>query len=175
MKKFLIPLAFFLGLLVFLAIGLKRDPHEIPSPLINKPAPHFSLSTLESDHKFSPADMLGKVWMFNVWATWCVSCREEHPLLNNLAQQNILPIIGLNYKDKDEPAIEWLNKMGNPYQLSVVDAGGQVGINYGVYGVPESFLIDQKGTIVHKFIGPLTLSSIQNELIPMINKLKAGQ
>jgi cytochrome c biogenesis protein CcmG/thiol:disulfide interchange protein DsbE len=175
MKRFL-PLIIFVGLCIFLVIGLQLNPKEIPSPLVNKAAPDFRLPVLNDTKKeFVPEQMKGQVWLLNVWASWCVSCREEHPLLNNLAQQNILPIIGLNYKDKDEPAIEWLNKMGNPYQLSVVDAGGQVGINYGVYGVPESFLIDQKGTIVHKFIGPLTLSSIQNELIPMINKLKAGQ
>jgi cytochrome c biogenesis protein CcmG/thiol:disulfide interchange protein DsbE len=173
MKRFL-PLILFTGLCVFLVIGLQLNPKEVPSPLVNKAAPAFQLPVLNDAKKtFTPTDMKGQVWLMNVWASWCVSCREEHPLLNNLAKQNILPIIGLNYKDKDGPATEWLASMGNPYQLSVVDSGGQVGINYGVYGVPESFLIDQKGTIVHKFIGPLTLSSIQNELIPMINKLKA--
>jgi cytochrome c biogenesis protein CcmG/thiol:disulfide interchange protein DsbE len=173
MKRFL-PLILFTGLCVFLVIGLQLNPKEVPSPLVNKAAPAFQLPVLNDVKKtFTPTDMKGQVWLMNVWASWCVSCREEHPLLNNLAKQNILPIIGLNYKDKDGPATEWLASMGNPYQLSVVDSGGQVGINYGVYGVPESFLIDQKGTIVHKFIGPLTLSSIQNELIPMINKLKA--
>ncbi len=173
MKRFL-PLILFAGLCVFLVIGLQLNPKEVPSPLVNKAAPAFQLPVLNDAKKtFTPTDMKGQVWLMNVWASWCVSCREEHPLLNNLAKQNILPIIGLNYKDKDGPATEWLASMGNPYQLSVVDSGGQVGINYGVYGVPESFLIDQKGTIVHKFIGPLTLSSIQNELIPMINKLKA--
>ena len=175
MKRYL-PLIIFAVLCVFLVIGLQLNPKEVPSPLVNKAAPDFRLPILNDTKKeFVPADMKGQVWLLNVWASLCVSCREEHPLLNNLAKQNILPIIGLNYKDKDGPASEWLINMGNPYQLSVIDAGGQVGINYGVYGVPESFLIDQKGTIVHKFIGPLTLSSIQNELIPMINKLKAAQ
>ena len=115
--------------------------------------------------------MLGKVWLLNVWASWCVSCREEHPLLNELAKQNTIPIIGLNYKDKNDPAIEWLTKMGDPYQLSIVDESGTVGINYGVYGVPETFLIDQKGIIVHKFTGPLTPTNLQKDLPQLLAKL----
>jgi len=171
-KRFF-PLILFSGLCVFLLLGLQLNPKEVPSPLIGKNAPDFSLPILnQSKQTFTPHSLKGKVWLLNVWASWCVSCREEHPLLVNLAKQQIVPIIGLNYKDKDEPATEWLKLMGNPYQLSAVDRLGDVGINYGVYGVPESFLIDQQGLIVHKFLGPLTENTIQNELMPLLAKLQ---
>jgi cytochrome c biogenesis protein CcmG/thiol:disulfide interchange protein DsbE len=170
MKRF-IPLILFFGLCVFLLIGLKLNPKEVPSPLIGKNAPAFILPTLDDGSSYSPEQMRGRVWLLNVWASWCESCREEHPLLVQLAKQEIIPIIGLDYKDMNTPAKEWLQKMGNPYQLSVVDAKGNVGIDYGVYGVPETFLINQNGQIVHKFIGPLTNDSIQHELMPMLTKL----
>jgi len=171
MKRFL-PLIIFGVLCVILVIGLQLNPKEIPSPLIGKSAPQFKLPILsQSSTTFTPEQMQGKVWLLNVWASWCVSCREEHPLLNELAKQNTIPIIGLNYKDKNDPAIEWLTKMGDPYQLSVVDESGTVGINYGVYGVPETFLIDQKGMIVHKFTGPLTPANLQKDLPQLLAKL----
>jgi cytochrome c biogenesis protein CcmG/thiol:disulfide interchange protein DsbE len=174
MKRFL-PLIIFVALCIFLLIGLKLNPKEVPSPFIGKAAPTFNLPVLGQSTVFTPESMKGQVWLLNVWASWCVSCREEHPLLLELAKQQILPIIGLNYKDKDQAAGEWLNNMGNPYQLSATDNQGQVGINYGVYGVPESFLIDQKGTIVYKFIGPLTQESIQKELLPRLKQLQSSQ
>lgn len=172
MKRFL-PLIIFACICVFLVIGLQLNPKEVPSPLIGKPAPSFILPVLEqSGVEFSPEKLRGQVWLLNVWASWCASCRDEHPLLVDLAKKNILPIVGLNYKDKDPLASEWLVKMGDPYQLSVVDKSGQVGINYGVYGVPETFLIDSKGIIVHKFTGPLTLASVQKELFPRLAQLQ---
>jgi cytochrome c biogenesis protein CcmG, thiol:disulfide interchange protein DsbE len=170
MKRFL-PLTIFGVLCIFLLIGLRLNPKEVPSPFIGKPAPSFTLPVLnQANTSFSPDQLRGKIWLLNVWASWCVSCREEHPLLVDLATQNIVPIVGLNYKDQDTPATEWLSKMGNPYQLSAVDAKGKVGIDYGVYGVPETFVIGPDGLIIHKFIGPLTQTSIQNELIPLLSQ-----
>ena len=172
MKRY-IPLIIFGFLCIFLFIGLRLNPKEVPSPLVGKTAPSFNLPILSQSTTFNPEQMHGQVWLLNVWASWCVSCREEHPLLVELSKKQILPIIGLNYKDQDRPAMDWLKSMGNPYELSVVDAKGNVGINYGVYGVPETFLIDQQGKIVYKFIGPLTQSAIESELLPILAKLKA--
>jgi cytochrome c biogenesis protein CcmG/thiol:disulfide interchange protein DsbE len=189
MKKFLIPLGLFLGLVVFLAIGLNRDPREIPSPLINKLAPEFSLPTLNGDTPFSPADMRGKVWMFNVWATWCVACREEHPVLVAFAQKYSVPIVGLSYKEiqpQDEAAKQsvetklrvarersqvWLQRHGNPYVNSVMDLDGRVGINYGVYGVPETYIIDKEGVIRFKHVGAVTPALLAEKIMPLIEKL----
>ncbi|GAB4056887.1 DsbE family thiol:disulfide interchange protein [Uliginosibacterium sediminicola] len=173
--KALIPLLLFVVLAVFLGIGLTRDPREIPSPLIDKPAPDFKLSQLHaSDQSLSLADMQGKVWLLNVWASWCVACREEHPVLVNFAQQKVLPVIGLNYKDKTRDALSWLKDGGDPYTLSIVDADGRVGLDYGVYGVPETFLIDGKGRIRYKQIGPVTQDVLDKILLPKIRELQHG-
>ena len=170
--KRLIPLGIFGVLIVFLVIGLGLKPKEIPSPLIGKAAPTFSLPVLNQEGQiFTPKDLLGKVWLLNVWASWCVSCRAEHPLLNELAKMKLVPILGLNYKDQDLAAIKWLAELGNPYDLSIVDAKGLVGIDYGVYGVPETFVIDQTGKVAFKHIGPLTPDSMQKTLLPLIAKL----
>jgi len=174
MLKYLIPLIIFIVMGVFLAIGLKLNPTEIPSPFIGKPAPAFSASRLDNpEQKLSPADLKGKVWLFNVWASWCVSCRAEHPVLNQLAQQHAAPIIGLNYKDAREDALNWLNKLGNPYDMSVSDQEGRIGIDWGVYGVPETFVVDKKGIIRHKHTGPVTPETVQQTLLPLIAKLQA--
>ncbi|EIC28846.1 MULTISPECIES: DsbE family thiol:disulfide interchange protein [Methylomicrobium] len=174
MLKYLIPLAIFIVLGVFLAIGLKLNPTEIPSPFIGKPAPAFSAPRLDSpEQQLAPADLQGKVWLFNVWASWCTSCRAEHPVLNELAKQQAAPIIGLNYKDAREDALSWLNRLGNPYEMSVVDPEGRIGIDYGVYGVPETFVIDKKGVIRHKLTGPVTPETVQQTLLPLIAKLQA--
>ena len=171
--KRLIPLGIFGVLIVFLVIGLGLKPKEIPSPLIGKAAPTFSLPVLNQEGQiFTPKDLLGKVWLLNVWASWCVSCRAEHPLLNELAKMKLVPILGLNYKDQDLAAIKWLAELGNPYDLSIVDAKGLVGIDYGVYGVPETFVIDQTGKVAFKHIGPITPDSMQKTLLPLIAKLK---
>lgn len=195
MKRFLIPLGLFLVLVAFLAIGLNRDPHEVPSPLVGKPAPDFKLSVLASpDKTFAPADMRGQVWLLNVWASWCVSCRAEHPLLVAFARQGGLPIVGLNYKEvrgdggidakKLSPAQEdeltrqragaWLDQHGDPYTLSVLDMDGRVGIDYGVYGVPETYLIDKRGVIRFKQIGPITPEALEKKILPMARQL-AGE
>ena len=172
--RYLLPLGIFLLLAVLLAIGLNLNPREVPSPLINKPAPHFSLPQLhEPDKTFSQKDMAGKVWLLNVWASWCVSCREEHPYLMELSRANVLPIIGLNYKDKPDAAMGWLAQLGDPYDLSVKDLDGRVGIDYGVYGVPETYLIDKKGVIRYKRIGVLTPEIIQTKVLPMAKELNA--
>jgi len=167
-----IPLVFFLVLVVFLGIGLGLNPKEVPSPLIGKKAPDFNLAQLHQPNQtFSPEQMLGKVWLFNVWASWCVSCREEHRVLNDFNQLQIAPIVGLNYKDEPLDAINWLNKLGNPYLLSVSDSAGKAGLDFGVYGVPETFLIDKKGIIRHKHIGPVTVKALQEEIMPLIAQL----
>lgn len=172
MNRFVLPLALFVGLVVFLAIGLRRDPHEVPSPLINKPAPAFRLPQLHDPAKtFSAQEMRGKVWLLNVWASWCVSCREEHPVLLDLARSGAVPIYGLNYKDQRNDALGWLSELGDPYLLSAADLDGRVGIDYGVYGAPETYLIDREGVIRFKQIGPLTPDVIQGKILPLAREL----
>ncbi len=171
--KFLIPLVLFVALVVFLAIGLNRDPHEVPSPLINKAAPAFEVPQLAEPNKtFSPESMRGRVWVLNVWASWCVACREEHPVLVELAKSQIAPVIGLDYKDKREDALAMLAKQGNPYVLSAFDGNGRVGIDYGVYGVPETYIIDKAGVIRFKHIGPLTMNLLNEKIYPKLSELK---
>jgi cytochrome c biogenesis protein CcmG/thiol:disulfide interchange protein DsbE len=170
--RYAIPLVLFLGLVVFLAIGLNRDPHEVPSPLINKPAPPFQLSQLhQPDKKFSAEEMRGKVWLLNVWASWCVSCRDEHPVLVELSRTGAVPVYGLNWKDKREDAIGWLDDLGNPYVVSVSDLDGRIAIDYGVYGAPETYLIDKNGVIRLKQIGPVSIEVLQKTILPMVKEL----
>jgi cytochrome c biogenesis protein CcmG, thiol:disulfide interchange protein DsbE len=171
--KFLIPLIAFLVLVGFLAVGLGLKPSEVPSPLIGKPAPEFTLPKLSDPSKsFSPADMKGQVWLLNVWASWCVACKQEHPVLMELAKMNLVPIVGLDYKDQRDPALEFLRRGGDPYLLSAVDESGRVGIDYGVYGVPETFLIDKEGVIRYKHIGPITPQSLRETILPLVEQLK---
>ena len=168
-----IPLAIFAILMGFLYVGLNRDPREVPSPLLDKPAPAFALSQLHDPaSKLTNADLKGKVWLLNVWASWCVSCRVEHPLLMQLAASNVVPVYGLDYKDKPDAGRAWLAQNGNPYTLSAVDLDGRVGIDYGVYGVPETFLIDKQGVVRYKQIGPLTVESLQQKILPMVRELQ---
>lgn len=169
-----VPLVLFAVLLGFLAVGLKHDPHEIPSPLIDKPAPDFRLPQLDvATATFSPAEMRGKVWMLNVWASWCGSCREEHPLLVAFAGSAQVPLIGLDYKDTPADAKRWLERFGNPYKLVAQDADGRVGIDYGVYGVPETYVIDRAGVIRYKQIGPVTQEVLDGTILPLIRKLSS--
>ena len=177
MKRFLIPLALFLGLAVFLGAGLNRDPRQLPSPLIGREAPAFTLPRLAGTDAakpgvFSPADMRGQVWLLNVWASWCVTCREEHPVLIDFAKTKRAPLIGLNYKDQRDDALKWLGRYGDPYQFSVVDADGRIGIDYGVYGVPETYVIDRAGVIRFKQIGPVTPDLLKGKILPLIAELE---
>lgn len=173
MMRFLAPLGLFLVLVVFLAIGLKKDPHEVPSPLVGKPAPLFQLPQLTGAEgaTFSPRDMLGKVWLFNVWASWCGSCRAEHAVLVGLAKTGAVPIVGLDYKDQRAAGLQWLDGLGNPYTLTAFDADGRVGIDYGVYGVPETYVIDKIGVIRYKQIGPVTQEALEKTLLPLVKEL----
>jgi cytochrome c biogenesis protein CcmG/thiol:disulfide interchange protein DsbE len=168
------PFLAFVVLAVFLYVGLGLNPHEIPSPLINKPAPAFTLPQLYNPSKqFSSEEMKGKVWLLNVWASWCVSCREEHPVLMELSQQHIVPIYGLDYKDKNPDGEAWLREGGDPYTLVATDANGRVGIDYGVYGVPETYVIDKQGVIRYKQIGPVTHESLQQKILPLVAELQS--
>lgn len=172
MKRF-IPLGIFLLLVIVLGIGLTLNPREVPSPLIDKPAPAFSLARLQApEQTIGTQDMLGKVWLLNVWASWCTACRAEHPLLVNLARSESVNLIGLNYKDEATDALRWLGQFGNPYQASAFDADGRVGIDWGVYGVPETFVIDKQGIIRYKHIGPVTRESLDEVILPCIQKLE---
>ena len=171
--RFLLPLGFFVVLVGFLYVGLFRDPHEVPSPLVDKPAPAFRLAQLDDPtKKLGPEDLKGQVWLLNVWASWCVSCRVEHPLLVELAKTNVVPVIGLNYKDTTDLGRRWLADNGNPYKVSVVDADGRVGIDWGVYGVPETFVVDKAGMIRYKQIGPITQESLQKTILPLVRELQ---
>jgi cytochrome c biogenesis protein CcmG/thiol:disulfide interchange protein DsbE len=170
--RFVIPLAIFATLILFLWRGLSLDPREVPSPLIDKPAPRFALARLDdASRTIARDDMLGKVWMLNVWASWCVACREEHPTLLQLSKQGLVPIVGLNYKDTRPEGLGWLTQFGNPYDVSAFDQNGRVGIDFGVYGVPETFLIDKRGVIRMKHIGPLTPEVVKTRIEPLVKEL----
>ncbi|MBS0443928.1 MAG: DsbE family thiol:disulfide interchange protein [Proteobacteria bacterium] len=172
--KFLIPLGLFLVLAGFLAVGLNLNPREVPSPLIGKPAPGFDLTMLDApDQRLKRDDLLGKVWVLNVWASWCAPCREEHPLVVELARRKLVPVYGLNYKDTRPAGLAFLTQLGNPYEASLFDADGRVGIDYGVYGVPETFVVDKQGTIRYKQIGPLTPEVIEKKIVPLLKELNA--
>lgn len=175
MNKFVWPLVGFAGLIALLAVGLKLNPREVPSPLVGKPAPEFQIAQLHApEQTFSPSSMRGQVWLLNVWASWCVSCREEHPVLNAYVKSpGAVPLIGLNHKDKREDGIRWLMQFGDPYRLSAYDIEGRVGIQYGVYGVPETYVIDKAGVIRFKQIGPVTPKVLQEKILPLLEELKS--
>jgi cytochrome c biogenesis protein CcmG/thiol:disulfide interchange protein DsbE len=171
--RFLVPLAIFVVLVGFLVVGLGLKPREVPSPLIGKPAPEFQLRQLhDSDKMLTSKENLGKVWLLNVWASWCVSCREEHPLLVELAKSGIVPVYGLNYKDQRDDALRWLKQFGDPYTISIVDPEGRTGLDYGVYGVPETYVIDKNGVIRYKQIGPVTVDALQTKILPLVKELQ---
>jgi len=170
--KFVIPLAIFIVLVGFLARGLKLDPREVPSPLIGKPAPAFQLTRLDApDQTLKRDELLGKVWILNVWASWCAPCREEHPVLVDFARRKLVPVYGLNYKDTRANGQAFLKQLGNPYEASLFDGDGRVGIDYGVYGVPETFVIDRQGVVRLKLVGPLTPDSVRTRIEPLLKEL----
>ncbi len=172
--QFLAPLALFAVLLGFLAVGLNLNPREVPSPLIGKPAPAFALARLDDpSQRITQADLMGQVWILNVWASWCVACRQEHPLLVDFAKRNPVPLYGLNYKDKRDDGLAWLRRFGDPYKASLFDIDGRVGIDFGVYGVPETFVIDKQGVIRFKQIGPVTPEVLRDQIEPLLKQLNA--
>ncbi|MFP8781333.1 DsbE family thiol:disulfide interchange protein [Hydrogenophaga sp. RWCD_12] len=171
--KLFLPLAAFVALAAVLGVGLQLNPREVPSPFIDKPAPAFSLPRLhQPEQSLAAADLKGQVWLLNVWASWCVACRVEHPVMVEMAKQKAVPIYGLNYKDDRRNALEWLRQFGDPYTASLSDRDGRVGIDYGVYGVPETFVIDKAGIVRHKHIGPVTQEVWDTELMPLVRKLQ---
>lgn len=172
MIRYLIPLIVFLSLIVLFVVGLQYDPRLVPSPLIDKPAPAFVLPQLKDPQQsLASNDLKGDVVMLNVWASWCVACRQEHPLLMQLANSGKINIIGLNYKDTREDAMRWLEQYGDPYLVSAFDQQGRVGIDYGVYGVPETYIIDKNGIIRYKHIGPINADVLKSTILPLINNL----
>jgi cytochrome c biogenesis protein CcmG/thiol:disulfide interchange protein DsbE len=164
----------FVILAAFLYVGLGLDPREVPSPLVGKAAPVFTLPQADDPAKpFSSNDMKGKVWLLNVWASWCTACKDEHPVLMGLSRENIVPIIGMDYKDKREDGLAVLRASGNPYELVLSDAEGRVGIEYGVYGVPETYVIDKQGIIKYKQIGAVTPKALREKILPLVKELQA--
>lgn len=192
MNRFLWPLIGFVVLVILLAVGLNLNPRDVPSPLVGKPAPMFSLPQVASPEQvFSPKDMLGRAWLLNVWATWCVSCRQEHPVLVEMAKNKAITLVGLNYKEVSgdgaldsgkltadaerrlalERSNAWLKQHGNPYALSVLDLDGRVGIDYGVYGVPETYVVDKAGIIRMKHTGPISMEAFSGKILPLLEEL----
>jgi cytochrome c biogenesis protein CcmG/thiol:disulfide interchange protein DsbE len=175
MAKFLVPLGLFVLLGIFLAIGLNRDPRYVPSPLIGKAAPEFSLpSVQDANYPVSSKELLGQPWVLNVWGTWCGGCRQEHTTLLAIARQKAVPIIGLNWKDDNAAAQEWLRQLGNPYAAVAEDHEGRVAIDWGVYGAPETFLIGPDGTVLYKHIAPMTMEVWNTEFLPRIESARAA-
>lgn len=174
MNPVLLPLGIFIVVVGFLGAGLTLNPRDVPSPLIGKKAPDFSLPRLQEPRKvFSPKELAGQVWLLNVWASWCGGCKEEHPILMQLAKRGEVPIYGLNYKDQRDEALAWLRRFGNPYPITAVDASGRTGIEYGVYGVPETYVIDKHGTVRYKHIGPLDEESLAKKVLPLVRELQS--
>ena len=172
--RFLVPLAIFFILVVLLYRGLSLDPKRVPSPLIGKPMPEFSLPRLKDPAAtLGDSDLKGKVSILNIWATWCVSCRAEHEVLLQLANTGMVDIYGLNYKDERTAAQQWLRQLGDPYVANAFDADGRTGIDWGVYGAPETFIMDKQGIIRHKHIGPLTVDDLNTTILPLIAELQA--
>lgn len=174
MSRRWLPLAVFAVLMAFLAAGLTLKPRELPSALVGRPAPAFSLPTLDAPERSVSAQSLrGRVWVLNVWASWCAACRDEHAGIAEMARLGVVPVYGLNYKDRRAEALDWLARLGNPYVASLADTDGRVGIDYGVYGVPETFVIDKAGVVRRKFVGPLTPAMIHDEIVPLVARLNA--
>jgi len=176
MIRYLLPLGLFICLVIIFIYGLQYDPRRVPSPFIDKPAPAFNLPTLHSpDINIQLEDLKGKVSLINVWASWCVACRTEHPILVEAVKKGALNLYGLNYKDKREDALQWLEQLGNPYIESAFDLAGTTGIDYGVYGVPETFILDKDGIIRYKHIGPVSKQQLETIIMPLVKQLESPQ
>jgi cytochrome c biogenesis protein CcmG/thiol:disulfide interchange protein DsbE len=175
MFRYLIPLVVFVVVAGFLWVGLKLNPSVVPSPYIDKPAPEFSLPLLNNPElQFAKQDMLGRVWLMNVWGSWCPACATEHPLLVQYARSGQVPILGFNWRDDPAAAKAWLAQRGDPYEINIMDRDSKSAIDFGVYGAPETFVIDKQGVIRHKVIGPITPNHLQECLIPLVQKLQAA-
>jgi len=170
--KALLPLIIFLSLVILLYNGLGKNTRLLPSALIDKPVPKFSVPSLMTNQIINNETLIGQMYLLNVWASWCPNCRVEHPMITEFARQKIIPVYGLNYKDENTAANQWLKQFGNPYKDILVDIDGLVGIDFGVYGAPETFLIDAKGIIRHKIVGELNPQNLRNEILPLIEKYK---
>ncbi len=175
MIRYLLPLGVFIALVLLLGAGLGLNPRLVPSPLVGKPLPDFALAKLRApEQTLSRTDLTGKISLLNAWATWCVECRREHPVLVAIAEEGKVPVYGLNYKDQRADALQWLQRLGDPYVASGFDGDGRVGLDLGVYGLPETFLIDEQGMIVHKHIGPISREIWQSDFVPVIERLRSG-
>jgi cytochrome c biogenesis protein CcmG/thiol:disulfide interchange protein DsbE len=173
--KFVIPLLLFVVLGLFLFVGLFRDPRMVPSPLIGKPAPAFSLPSLQdAAYPVDSKELLGQAWVLNVWGTWCGGCRQEHDTLLAIASQRVVPVVGLNWKDDDKLAQQWLAQLGNPYSVVAVDREGRTAIDWGVYGAPETFLIGPDGIVLYKHIAPMTMDIWNREFLPRIDAARTS-
>jgi len=176
MLRYLVPVAVFAVLVGFFFRGLYLKPSEIPSPFVGKAAPSFELPRLhDPEQRLSNADMQGSVSLLNVWATWCFACRQEHPVLNEIAESGVVPIFGLNLKDQRPLALRWLEQLGDPYAATGFDGDGKVALDWGVYGAPETFLVDADGTVLYKHIAPITQDVWQQELLPRIQAAQSRQ
>lgn len=173
MWRFAIPIALFAALLAFFFVGLGRDKETLPSPLIGKPAPAYELPTVEDPtRRVSDKDFAGKPYVLNIWGTWCPGCRDEHPVLLEIARRNVVPIVGIDWKDDLGLAQQWLRDFGNPYAVTGFDEEGRVSIDWGAYGAPETFLIDAQGIVVHKHVGPLSIAAWERDFMPKLRGSK---
>ena len=176
MVKFLMPLIAFLVLVAIFVVGLTMDPSRIPSPLLEKPAPEFSLPSLQDAAvEVGSASYANQMALVNIWATWCPGCRQEHGFLVELANEGAIPIFGLNWRDNRPDALQWLQALGDPYIATAFDVDGRVGIDWGAYGAPETFLVDQNGIVIHKHIAPLTRAIWESDFLPLIREQESGE
>ncbi len=169
MWRFIVPIGLFAALFAVFFVGLGRDKETLPSPLIGKPAPQFTLPAVEDPSRMvSSQEFAGRPYVVNIWGTWCPGCRQEHDVLLQIAKRNQVPIIGIDWKDDLQAAQQWLSQLGNPYVATAFDPDGRVGIDWGAYGAPETFLVDANGIVVHKYAGPLTIAAWEAEFVPRL-------
>ena len=171
--RFFLPVVLFAGVALALAVGLSLDPRELPSTMIDKPAPEFDLPAVRGRSRgLASSDLVGEVHLVNFFASWCSACRVEHPLLNRLTEDGVVAVFGVNYKDKPEDARRWLDQLGDPYVRSGADIPGRAGIDWGVYGLPETFIVDANGHIVYKHVGAIYPQDLENTILPIVESLR---